>query len=113
MRMANAPYKPKEERVSEIPGPQDVFGRNMNSRVKQMESDFAASTVPVTSEKQFDRPVEQISTGNGSAIGFHIGAGRRYHNVLLNGQPTIESDGGPRGAFSGASGSHVKGDTGP
>ena len=110
MRMANAPYKPKEEIVSEIPGPQDVFGRNMNSRVKKMESDFAASTVPVTSEKQFDRPIEQISTGNGSAIGFHIGAGRRYHNFLLNDQPTIESDGGPRGAFSGASGSHVKGD---
>ncbi|CAM9101135.1 unnamed protein product [Sphacelaria rigidula] len=110
MRMANAPYKPKEEIVSEIPGPQDVFGRNMNSRVKKMESDFAASTVPVTSEKQFDRPVEQISTGNGSAIGFHIGAGRRYHKFILNDQPTIESDGGPRGAFSGAGGSHVKGD---
>ncbi|CAN0536485.1 unnamed protein product [Ectocarpus sp. 12 AP-2014] len=110
MRMANAPYKPKEEIVSEIPGPQDVFGRNMISRVKQMESDFAASTVPITSEKQFDRPVEQISTGNGSAVGFHIGSGRRFHKFLLNDQPTIESDGGPRGAFSGASASHVKGD---
>ncbi|CAN0249259.1 unnamed protein product [Ectocarpus sp. 6 AP-2014] len=110
MRMANAPYKPKEEIVSEIPGPQDLFGRTMISRVKQMESDFAASTVPITSEKQFDRPVEQISTGNGSAIGFHIGSGRRFHKFLLNDQPTIESDGGPRGAFSGASGSHVKGD---
>lgn len=110
MRMVNAPYKPKEEIVSEIPGPQDVFGRNMNSRVKKMESDFAASTVPVTSEKQFDRPVEQIATGNGSAVGFHIGAGRRYHKFILNDQPTIESEGGPKGAFSGASGSHVKGD---
>ena len=110
MRMVNAPYKPKEEIVSEIPGPQDVFGRNMNSRVKKMEADFAASTVPVTSEKQFDRPVEQIATGNGSAVGFHIGAGRRYHKFILNDQPTIESEGGPRGAFSGASGSHVKGD---
>lgn len=110
MRMANAPYKPKEEIVSDIPGPQDVFGRSMNSRVKQIESDFATSTVPVTSEKQFDRPVEQIATGNGSAIGFHIGAGKRYHKFILNDQPTIESDGGPRGAFSGASGSHVKGD---
>lgn len=109
MRMANAPYKPKEEILSEIPGPQDVFGRDMNSRVKKIESDFATSTVPVTSEKQFDRPVEQISTGNGSAIGFHIGAGKRYHKFILNDQPTIESDGGPRGAFSGASGSHVKG----
>lgn len=110
MRMLNAPYKPKEEIVSEIPGPQDVFGRNMESRVKQMESDFATSTVPITSEKQFDRPVEPISTGNGSAIGFHIGAGKRHHKFILNDQPTIESDGGPRGAFSGASGSHVKGD---
>lgn len=110
MRMANAPYKPKEEIVSEIPGPQDLFGRDMISRVKHMESDFAASTVPITSEKQFDRPVEQISTGNGSAVGFHIGSGRRFHKFLLNEQPTIESDGGPRGAFSGASGSHVKGD---
>jgi len=110
MRMVNAPYKPKEEIVSEIPGPQDVFGRNMNSRVKKMEADFASSTVPVTSEKQFDRPVEQIATGNGSAVGFHIGAGKRYHRFLLNDQPTIESNGGPRGAFSGASGSHVKGD---
>lgn len=110
MRMANAPYKPKEEIVSEIPGPQDIFGRHMNSRVKQIESDFATSTVPVTSEKQFDRPVEQISTGNGSAIGFHIGAGKRFHKFLLNDQPTIESEGGPRGAFSGASGSHVKSD---
>ena len=110
MRMANAPYKPKEEIVSEIPGPQDLFGRNMISRVKKMESDFAASTVPITSEKQFDRPVEQISTGNGSAAGFHIGSGRRFHKFLLNDQPTIESDGGPRGAFSGASGSHMKGD---
>lgn len=110
MRMANAPYKPKEEIVSDVPGPQDMFGRNMNSRVKKIEADFAASTVPVTSEKQFDRPVEQISTGNGSAIGFHIGAGRRYHKFILNDQETIESDGGPRGAFSGASGQHVKGD---
>ena len=110
MRMANAPYKPKEEIVSETPGPQDVFGRNMNSRVTQIEADFAASTVPVTSEKQFDRPVEQIATGNGSAVGFHIGAGRRYHRFILNDQAAIESDGGPRGAFSGASGPHVKGD---
>ncbi len=110
MRMANAPYKPKEEIVSEIPGPQDVFGRNMNTRIKKMESDFASSTVPVTSEKQFDRPVEQIATGNGSAVGFHIGAGRRYHKFILNDQPTIESEGGPRGAFAGASGQHVKGD---
>ena len=110
MRMVNAPYKPKEEVVSEIPGPQDVLGRNMNARVKQIESDFAGSTVPVTSEKQYDRPVEQISTGNGSAVGFHIGAGRRYHKFILNDQPTIESEGGPRGAFAGASKSNVKGD---
>ncbi|CAM9091605.1 unnamed protein product [Ectocarpus sp. 12 AP-2014] len=110
MRMLNAPYKPKEEIVSAIPGPQDVFGRDMNSRVKQIETDFATSTVPITSEKQFDRPVEPVATGNGSAIGFHIGAGKRHHKFILNDQPTIESDGGPRGAFSGASGSHVKGD---
>ena len=110
MRMANAPYKPKEEILSSIPGPQDLYGRDLTSRVKKMESDFASSTVPVTSEKQFDRPVEQISTGNGSAVGFHIGAGRRYHKFVLNDQPTIESEGGPRGAFSGASGQHVKGD---
>lgn len=110
MRMANAPYKPKEEILSSIPGPQDLYGRDLTSRVNKMESDFASSTVPVTSEKQFDRPVEQISTGNGSAVGFHIGAGRRYHKFVLNDQPTIESQGGPRGAFSGASGQHVKGD---
>ncbi|CAM9104099.1 unnamed protein product [Ectocarpus sp. 8 AP-2014] len=110
MRMSNAPYKPKEEILSEMPGPQDLFGRNMISRVKKMESDFATNTVPITSEKQFDRPVEKISTGNGSAVGFHIGSGRRFHKFVLNDQPTIESDGGPRGAFSGAFGSHVKGD---
>ena len=110
MRMANAPYKPKEEIVGEIPGPQDTFGWNMRSRIKKMEADFASSTVPVTSEKQFDRPVEQIATGNGSAVGFHIGAGTRYHKFVFNDQPTIESNGGPRGAFSGAGGSHVKGD---
>lgn len=110
MRMVNAPYKSKEKIVSEIPGPQDVFGRSMNSRVKKMEADFAASTVPVTSEKQFDRPVKQKATGNGTAVGFHIGAGRRCHKFILNDQPTIESEGGPRGAFSGAPGSHVKGD---
>lgn len=110
MRMANAPYKPKEETVSDIPGPQDVFGRDMKARVQRMEADFAGSTVPVTSEKQFDRPVEQISTGNGSAVGFHIGAAPRYHKFLFNQQETIESGGGPRGAFSGASRSHVKGD---
>ncbi len=110
MRMINAPYRPKEEIESEIPGPQDVFGRHLESRVKKMEADFAKSTVPITSEKQFDRPVEQIATGNGSAIGFHIGAAKRYHTFIFNDQPTIESEGGPRGAFSGASGSHVPGD---
>lgn len=110
MRMANAPYKPKEGMTSEIPGPQDVFGRDMTSRIKEIEADFATSTVPVTMGKQFDRPVEQISTGNGSAAGFHIGAGKRYHKFILNEKPPIESNGGPRGAFAGASGSFVKGD---
>lgn len=108
--MANAPSKPKEEIMSEIPGPQDLFGRTMISRVKQMESDFAASTVPITSEKQFGRPVQHIFTGNESGVGFHIGSGKTFHIFILNDQPTIESDGGPRGAFSGASGSHMKRD---
>ncbi|CAM9207810.1 unnamed protein product [Pylaiella littoralis] len=110
MRMVNAPYKPKEETLKDMPGPQDVFGMGMSSRIKEIEADFATTTVPVTSSKQFDRPVERIATGNGSAGGFHIGAGKRHHKFILNEQPPIESRGGPRGAFAGASGSRVKGD---
>jgi hypothetical protein len=110
MRMINAPYKPKEERVNEEPTPQDVMGTNMRKTVNRMEQDFVKNTVVSTSEKQFDRPVEPIATDNGSNIGFHIGGGQRYHKFILNDQPAIESGGGPRGAFSGGGKSDVKGE---
>lgn len=110
MRMINAPYKPKEEILNQDPTPQDVMGTNMYKKVNKIERDFAKSTVPVTSEKQFDRPIEQVATGNGSNRGFHIGGGQRYHKFVLNDQPTIEAEGGPRGAFSGGGRSDVKGE---
>lgn len=101
MSIENAPYRPKEEIVNEEPTPEDIRGTQMRKKAFQMEQDFAKKTVPVTSEKQHDRPVEQIATGNGSNIGFHIGGAQRYHKYILNDQPTIEAEGGPRGAFSG------------
>lgn len=110
LRIINSPYRPKEEILSADPTPQDIMGKNMLKKKSAMEQGFAKSTVPVTSEKQFDRPVEQIATGNGSNRGFHIGGAQRYHNFIFNDQATIESEGGPKGAFSGAGGSHVKGE---
>lgn len=110
MRMINAPYKPKEEIINDDPTPQDVMGKQMRKRVSKIEQDFAKSTVPVTSEKQFDRPVEQIATGNGSNRGFHIGSGRQNLKYVFNDQPTIEAEGGPRGAFSGGGRSDIKGE---
>lgn len=110
MLIQNAPYKPKEEVVREEPTPQDIMGKNMYKKMSRMEQDFAKNTVVSTSEKQFDRPVEQIATGNGSNIGFHIGGAQRHHKYILNDQPTIEAEGGPRGAFSGGGKSDVKGE---
>lgn len=101
MSIHNAPYKPKEEILNEDPTPEDIRGTQMRKKAFKMEQDFAKKTVPVTSEKQHDRPVEQIATGNGSNVGFHIGGAQRYRKYVLNDQPTIEAEGGPRGAFSG------------
>ena len=101
MSVENSPYRAKEEILNDDPTPEDIRGTQMRKKAFQMEQNFAKKTVPVTSEKQHDRPVEQIATGNGSNIGFHIGGAKRYHKYVLNDQPTIETEGGPRGAFSG------------
>ena len=108
-RLINAPYKAKQERLNSEPEPQEFLGITTNSKVKEMESEFARKTVPVTSEKQHDRPVEQISTGNGKAQGFHIGSGREHDRYVFNDQPTIESEGGPRGHSATGGKQHVAG----
>ena len=112
MRIINAPYTPKEEVLKEDPTPQDIMGKNMRKTVNRIEAEFAKNTVPVTSEKQFDVPVEQIATGNGSNKGFHIGGAQDYikSKFIANQQETIESEGGPRGYFSGAGKAHVPGE---
>jgi hypothetical protein len=114
MRMLNAPYEPKTEILSDSPTPQDVRGENMFKKVQKIESEFAKKTVPITSEKQFDRPVEQVMTANGSNKGFHIGGAQEYikRNFLDNfkDNPNIEQEGGPRGAFSSAGKATVAGE---
>lgn len=109
-RMIDAPYKPKEEVLNDDPTPQDIRGHDIRMKVNSMEENFAKKTVISTSEKQFDRPVEQIATGNGSMMGFHYTGGKRHHKFILNDQPTIETEGGPRGAFAAGGKSDVTGE---
>ena len=109
MRMNNMPYKPKEEGLNENPTPQDILGMGMTKKVKSMEKTFAMKTVPVTSEKQYDRPVEQISVGNGSATGFHYGKGKRHVPTLFSQQPSIITEEGVRGHSATGGKQHVAG----
>lgn len=114
MRMLNAPYEPKTEVLNDAPTPQDVMGTNLLKTVKRMESDLVQKTVVSTSEKQFDRPVEQIMTANGSNKGFHIGGAQEYikRNFLDNfkDNPNIERNAGPRGAFTSGGKADVAGE---
>ena len=108
MHSLNAPYKAKEETLSEKPTPQDVMGHKMVAHVKTIEHEMLKKTVKTSSEKQHERPVEPLMTSTGEGRGFHpIG---RYHKFVLNDQATIESEGGPRGAFANGSKSDFLGE---
>ena len=109
MRMVNAPYKHKEEVLEDDPTPQDVMGTKMFKKARNIERRAAEMTVPISSEKQHDRPVEQIATDNGSNRGFHIGSGQKYHRFVFSDQPVIEIQEGPRGSFAGGGKSGVAG----
>lgn len=106
--MENAYNKPREETVADFPTKADRddangISLNIPKKVREFEMHQAARTVPVSSEKQHELPVEALNfTGGGERRGFH--PVNRYHKFLLSDNELIDAPEAPRGNFAGGAG---------
>ena len=108
----NAYNKPREETVADFPTKADRddangIGLSIPKKVREFEMQQAARTVPVSSEKQHELPVEALNfTGGGERRGFH--PVNRYHKFLLSDNELIDAPEAPRGNFAGGAGKSSK-----
>ena len=97
-----ATFPTKEDR-------QDIHNTNLPSKVRNFENLQTQRTIPRSSEKQFEKPVESIKTQNEGGGGLRGQRQlQRYHKFILNDQPSMEIDHGPKGNFTGANKSSSK-----
>jgi len=95
----NAYNQPREETVVDFPtraDHDDLNGISIPKKMREMELEHVARTIPVSQEKQHEVPVEPIQTGGGERRGFHpLG---RYHKFLLSDNELLDLAPGPQGA---------------
>ena len=103
---ADNTYAPKEEKEATFPTEKDrddIHNLHIPAKVRHYENLQTQKTVPISKEKQFDKPVESIMTQNEGGGGLRgQRQHQRYHKFLLNEQPVLENKGATVGNFSGA-----------
>lgn len=104
----NAYNVPRSEKVAEFPtikDRDDVHNTSIPDTIRAFENLHTNVTVPRSSEKQFEYPVEPIQTQNegGGGLRGHRQM-QRYHRFNLSDNPLLEMNEGPRGNFAGGAG---------
>ena len=107
----NSEKPPRTEKEAAFPTEsdrEDIHKTDIPSKMRNFDSLHTQRTIPRSKEKQFESPVEGISTQNEGGGGLRGQRQlQRYHKFLLNEQPRVEFNAGPRGNFSGANKSGV------
>lgn len=97
-----ATFPTKEDR-------QDIYNTDLPSKVRNFKNLQTQRTIPRSREKQFESPVEGIATQNEGGGGLRGQRQlQRYHKFILNEQPSMEIEHGPKGNFTGANKSSSK-----
>lgn len=94
---------PRTERESSFPTKEDredVHKTQVRSKVRDFENQQVLRTIPRSSEKQFEAPVEPVATQNEGGGGLRGQRQmQRYHRFIFNDQPSLETKSGPKGSF--------------
>lgn len=94
--------KPKTERVAEFPTRDDradLNNLNLAEKVRDFGNFHTRDTTHITKDRNHERPIEQIATGNGSNMGFHPTNMNRLHKFVLSENELLDLPQGPRGNF--------------
>lgn len=98
----NAYPKPKTERLADSPTRADVNEIDYRQKIRDFGDLHTQNTLHISKTKNFQRPVEEIWTGNGSGEGpFHPSNMNQHHKFLLSDNPLLHLPNGPKGAFVG------------
>ena len=107
----NSEKPPRTEKEAAFPTEsdrEDIHKTDIPAKMRNFDSLHTQRTIPRSKEKQFESPVEGISTQNEGGGGLRGQRQlQRYHKFLLNEQPRVELNAGPRGNFSGATKSYA------
>lgn len=109
----NAEKPPKTEKEAAFPTQidrEDIHNTRIPSRMREFEDLQTQRTIPMHKEKKFQKPVPRIKTRNEGGGGLRGQRQlQRYHKFLLNEEPSLEMNEGPRGNFFGANKAAAKG----
>lgn len=102
------PRTEKEAAFPTVSDREDIHKTDIPTKMRNFDSLHTQRTIPRSKEKQFESPIEGISTQNEGGGGLRGQRQlQRYHKFLLNEQPRVEFKAGPRGNFTGAKKSGV------
>lgn len=94
---------PRTERESSFPTKEDredIHKTDVRSKVRDFKNQQVSRTIPRSSEKQFETPVEPLATQNEGGGGLRGQRQlQRYHRFVFNDQPSLETESGPKGSF--------------
>ena len=104
----NAYNVPRSETLADEPTKHDIHKLDIAKTIRNFGELHTERTIPRSSEKQFEYPVEPIQTQNdgGGGLRGHRQL-ERHHRFLLNNEPALELPEGPRGNFAGGANKSV------
>ena len=97
----NSHNRHRSETIADEPTRQDIKKLGIAASLRNFGELHTERTLPRSSEKQFESPVEQIQTQNAGGGGLRGQRQlERHHKFLLNNEPALELPSGPRGNFA-------------